>query len=242
MAFSLAHDVHVGDYMVRIRCAGTGRPLLLLHDIGGSGASFASLTSAIVAADREAVAPDLPGFAQSDLIPGDIIDLVEYLQKFASQTIEGQIDVVGRGFGGYLALSMAARRPDRYLHTILEDPMLPPTAGGRSSSRMGAGRALNGAFTAVRRGRLLQNVTGFVRAKALLEGLAEPDQAWWDSLAQIKAECLLLDLGGGRQADRARLDALTSALPKLTVTDLSGGRNHQEPGSAAQQAVIDFIS
>ena len=241
VAFSLAHDVHIGDYLVRIRCAGTGRPLLLLHDIGGCGASFAHLTSAIVAAGREAVAPDLPGFAQSDPIPGDIVDLIDYLQVLADQTIEGPIDVIGRGFGAFLALSLASQQPERYQRLVLEDPMLPPSAGGRASSRMGAGRALNGAFTAVRRGRILQNVGGFARAKSLLEALARPDQAWWDGLAQISADCLLVDLGGGRPEDRARLSALESAIKRLTVVDLSTGRNHQDAGSAAERAVLDFV-
>jgi len=242
VAFSLAHDVYIGDHMVRIRCAGTGRPILLLHDIGGCGASFAGLTSGIVEVGREAVAPDLPGFAQSDPIGGDIDELVEYIQTLADQTIEGQVDVVGVGFGGYLALSLAARRPDRFERIVLEDPMTPPPAGGRGTSRMGAGMALNGAFTAVRRGRILQNVGGFSRAKSLLESLARPDQDWWDGLARIEADCLLLDLGGARPDNRSRMTLLASTLPKVSFTDLSHERNHAEPGSAAQHALLDFVA
>lgn len=242
MAFSLAHDVHIGDHLVRIRCAGTGRPLLLLHDIGGCGANFAGLTSAIVAVDREAVAPDLPGFAQSDPISGDIADLVEYLQELADQTIEGQVDVVGHGLGGYLALSLAAQRPERYERVVLLDAMTPPPAGGRATSRMGAGMALNGAFTAVRRGRILQNVSGFARAKALLESLARPDQEWWDRLSAVTAQCVVFDLGGARPDNRARMGRLEAALPNVSFRDLSGEKNHLEPGSVTQQALIDFIS
>ncbi len=242
MAFSLAHDVHIGDHLVRIRCAGTGRPLLLLHDIGGCGASFAGLTSAIVAVGREAVAPDLPGFAQSDPIDGGMPELVGYLQELTDQTIEGEIDVVGHGFGGYLALSMAADAPGRFRRIVLEDPMTPPPAGGRGTSRMSASMALNGAFTTVRRGRLLQNVGGFGRAKHLLEALARPDQTWWDRLGDIDAEVLLLDLGEARADNRSRLRQLESTLLKAEYRDLSGEKNRSEPGGAAERALLEFVS
>lgn len=242
MAFSLAHDVHIGDHLVRIRCAGTGRPLLLLHDIGGCGASFAGLTSAIVAVGREAVAPDLPGFAQSDPIDGGMPELVDYLQALTDQTIDGEIDVVGHGFGGYLALSLAAAAPGRYRRIVLEDPMTPPPAGSRGTSRMTASMALNGAFTTVRRGRLLQNVGGFGRARHLLETLARPDQDWWDRLCDIDAEVLLLDLGDARADNRSRLRQLESTLLKAEYRDLSGEKNASEPGGAVERALLQFVS
>lgn len=242
MAFSLAHDVHIGEHLVRIRCAGTGRPLLLLHDIGGCGASFAGLTSAIVAIGREAVAPDLPGFAQSDPIDGAMPELVDYLQALADQTIEDEVDIVGHGFGGYLALSLAAAHPDRYRRLVLEDPMTPPPAGTRGTSRMTASMALNGAFTTVRRGRILQNVGGFGRARNLLETLARPDQDWWDALATVRAEVLLLDLGAARSDNRSRLRQLENALRNVEYRDLSHEKNADEPGGAAQRALIDFVA
>ncbi len=242
MAFSLAHDVHIGEHLVRIRCAGTGRPLLLLHDIGGCGASFAGLTSAIVDLGREAVAPDLPGFAQSDPIAGEMPELLEYLHAFVDQTIEDAVDVVGHGFGGYLALSLAAQRPQRFSRIVLQDPMIPPPAGGRATSRMGAAMALNGAFTTVRRGRILQNVGGFGRAKHLLGSLAKPDQAWWDELSKVEAQVLLLDLGTARPDTRARLPHLTSALPMATLLDLSGEKGAAEPGGVAERELLAFVS
>lgn len=242
MAFSLAHDIHIGENVVRIRCAGTGRPILLLHDIGGCGASFAGLTSAVVEMGREAVAPDLPGFAQSDPIDGGMPELVGYLQELTDQTVDGEVDLVGHGFGGYLALSLAADRPGRYRRLVLEDPMTPPPAGSRGTSRMTASMALNGAFTTVRRGRILQNVGGFSRAKNLLETLARPDQDWWDGLAAIDAEVLLLDLGAARSDNRSRLRQLENALLKAEYRDLSAHKNPGEPGGPAERALVEFMA
>ncbi len=241
MAFSLAHDVSIGDRQVRIRCAGTGRPLLLLHDIGGCGASFAGFTSGIVAAGREAVAPDLPGFAQSDPITGDLDAYIDYVQDLCDRTVEGRVDVVGHGFGGYLALSLAAQRPERFRRVVLLDPMTPPPAGGRATRRMGAAMALNGALTTVRRGRILQNVGGFGRAKAMLEQLARPDQTWWDGLNKVQAECLILDLGGARVDNRHRMDLLTSHLAHVTQQDLASESHHFDAAGATQQALLDFV-
>lgn len=240
MAFSLAHDVYIGDHMVRIRCAGTGRPVLLLHDIGGCGANFASLTSPIVAIGREAVAPDLPGFAQSDPIPGGMPELLEYLEQFADQTVTDDIDVVGHGFGGYLALSLAARRPDRFSRIVLQDPMTPPPVGGRAKPRMGASMALNGAFTTVRRGRLLQNVGGFGRARHLLEGVGHADPGWWDALAGIDADVLLLDLRGDRADNRTA--ELAAALPSAKLLDLSDDKAATEPGGSVERELLAFVS
>ena len=237
MAFSLAHDVHVGEYLVRIRCAGTGHPLLLLHDIGGSGASFLNLTSGIVASGREAVAPDLPGFAQSDPIPGGLPEMIEHLQELVDQTIQGDVDVVGRGFGGFLALSLAAQRPTRFRTIVLQDPMTPPQSG-RASSRMTAGMALNGAFTTVRRGRLLQNVGGFGRAKGLLEQLARADQEWWESLRAVRARCLLLEVGDARPDDRSRFRELKDAVPDLEHVSVAGEKTAE---TDAERAILRFI-
>lgn len=242
MAFSLAHDVYIGDHMVRIRCAGTGRPLLLLHDIGGCGASFAGLTSAIVERGREAVAPDLPGFAQSDPIAGEMPELLDYLQEFVDRTIEDPIDVVGHGFGGYLALSLAAQRPERFRRIVLQDPMTPPATGGRATARMGAAMALNGAFTTVRRGRILQNVGGFGRAKHLLETMARSDQAWWDALSGIDVDVLLLDLGGARSDNRSRLPQLAAALPSAKLLDVSDDKGAAEPGGAVERELLAFVA
>ncbi|MEO5833954.1 MAG: alpha/beta fold hydrolase [Nakamurella sp.] len=242
MAFSLAHDVYIGDHMVRIRCAGTGRPLLLLHDIGGCGASFAGLTSAIVDIGREAVAPDLPGFAQSDPIAGEMPELLDHLQEFVDRTIEDPVDVVGHGFGGYLALGLAAQRPERFRRIVLQDPMTPPAAGGRATARMGAAMALSGAYTTVRRGRILQNVGGFGRARHLLESLAKSDQAWWDGLSAIEADVLLLDLGGSRADTRSRLHQLAAALSSAKLLDLSDEKGAAEPGGALERELLAFVS
>ncbi len=240
VAFSLAHDIRIGERSVRLRAAGTGRPLVLLHDLGGSGASFVGLTSAVVAVGREAVAMDLPGCAQSDPLPDcDLGELVDYLQQVADEITTDPIDVVGRGFGGYLALSMAARSPARFDHLILEDPMLPPDRGGVTGSRMAPSMALSGAFTAVRRGRLKQNIAGFGRAKALIEQLAKADVDWWSTVGGVTAKCLILQSQNSRPEDRPRVGWLTAAVPASSRRELAKGAH--DDGSYAE-LITEFIA
>jgi esterase len=239
VAFSLAHDVRIDGHLIRLRCAGTGRPLLLLHDLGGSGASFAGITSAIVAQDREAVAPDLPGCAQSDPVPGGVEEMIDHLDRLVENEMTDEIDVFGKGFGGYLALSLAATRPSRYRRVVVEDPICPPPAGARSSSRMSAGMALSGALTTVRRGRLLQNVGGFTRAKEVLQELASPNPNWWSNLSQVSAECLLLDTGSARPDDRNRFSLLQETIPRLALRPVSTGK---ESATAVEHALLEFVA
>jgi pimeloyl-ACP methyl ester carboxylesterase len=89
---------------------GSGRPLLLVHGLGGSRRSWRLVIDAL-AAQREVIAIDLPGFGCTPALSGDasirrLADaLTEYLQ--ASGLIG--IDAVGSGMGARLLLELASR-------------------------------------------------------------------------------------------------------------------------------------
>ena len=104
--------------------------------------------------------------------------------------------------------------------------------------------ALNGALTTVRRGRILQNVGGFGRAKALLEELSKPDQDWWDGLRQVSAQCLLIDTGGGRPEDRTRAGFLSDALAEHGGAPRSPGasRPRSMPSARSSISSVDALT
>lgn len=96
------------------RRAGTGPPVLLLHGIPGSGASWEPIASRLGAA-VDVIVPDLLGFGASDRPPGlaglhargqaaAVDDLLDELGI-------GPVTVIGHDFGGPVALSLVARRP-----------------------------------------------------------------------------------------------------------------------------------
>jgi 2-hydroxymuconate-semialdehyde hydrolase len=100
----------------RLVTDGEGPPLLLVHGIGPgttASANFASVWQAL----RERwtlVAPDLFGFGQSELPPGDRFSPEAWeaqLRHVAAQLQAPRLAVMGQSIGGALALRLAAREP-----------------------------------------------------------------------------------------------------------------------------------
>jgi pimeloyl-ACP methyl ester carboxylesterase len=95
--------------MESIRLGG-GRPLLLLHGIGGSWRSWSPVLEGL-AAKREVIAVDLPGFGASEPLrgPTTIATLADAVTDF--MTIHGLrgVDTVGSSMGARLALELARR-------------------------------------------------------------------------------------------------------------------------------------
>ncbi|WP_310569670.1 alpha/beta fold hydrolase [Gemmatimonas sp.] len=89
---------------------GTGKPLLLLHGLGGSWQSWTPLLTAL-AAERELIVVDLPGHGTTPLPSGDVSfsALADAVAAFlASHRLLG-IDAVGSSMGARLVLELARR-------------------------------------------------------------------------------------------------------------------------------------
>ena len=89
---------------------GAGKPLLLIHGLGGSWRSWRPVLDDL-AAEREVIAIDLPGFGKTPPLSGEVSigtladALTEYL---ASHGLTG-VDVVGSSMGARLVLELARR-------------------------------------------------------------------------------------------------------------------------------------
>src|SRR6476620_370225 len=207
MAFSAIYDLVIDERDVRIYSNGTGDPVLMLPDLGSSAASWECLTGDVCERGRQIVAVDLPGNGHCDPVRGsDLSAFVDHLQRLVEHLGSEPIDLVGCGFGGYLAATLAAKDPQLIRRLVLETPSVPPRSGPKVSSRMAPGMAISGAVTTLRRGRIKQNLAGFARAKAVLEQLAQADARWWESLSQITAPTLVIGCGLTETAERALLD------------------------------------
>lgn len=89
---------------------GAGKPLVLLHGLGGSWQSWSTIIDDL-AAERAVIAPDLPGFGATPPLAGDVsiatlADAVTAL--FADEGLE-RPDIVGSSMGARLALELARR-------------------------------------------------------------------------------------------------------------------------------------
>ncbi len=89
---------------------GTGKPLLLLHDLGGSWKSWSTVQKTL-AAEREVIALDLPGFGLSKPLQGDqsVRALAQAVASFMEQQGITGCDAAGTGLGATILLELASR-------------------------------------------------------------------------------------------------------------------------------------
>ena len=89
---------------------GSGAPLLLIHGLGGSWRSWSTILDAL-AAEREVIAVDLPGFGETPALPGapTIAAHADALERFLEGHDLRGVDCVGSSMGARLALELARR-------------------------------------------------------------------------------------------------------------------------------------
>ncbi|MFJ9173092.1 alpha/beta fold hydrolase [Streptomyces sp. NPDC102360] len=92
---------------------GTGEPLLLLHGIGHHWEAWQPVL-AILAAERDVIAVDLPGFGQSPALPDglgyDLDGVVPVLDAFCRHLGVERPHVAGNSLGGLLALDLGREK------------------------------------------------------------------------------------------------------------------------------------
>jgi pimeloyl-ACP methyl ester carboxylesterase len=89
---------------------GTGRPLLLLHGLGGSWRSWQTILDGL-AQEREVLAVDLPGFGDTPPLAGPVTisTLADAVTDFLRTHNLLGIDAVGSSMGARLVLELARR-------------------------------------------------------------------------------------------------------------------------------------
>jgi pimeloyl-ACP methyl ester carboxylesterase len=106
---------------IQLLRAGSGEPLLFLHPAGGAGQwrPYHSL----FADHFDVIAPDGPGFGQSDAIEAieGIDDLVYFTLELLDRLGLERPNVVGASFGGWLAAELAVHSPHRVGRLVLVD-------------------------------------------------------------------------------------------------------------------------
>ncbi|GAB4039275.1 MAG: alpha/beta hydrolase [Rubrivivax sp.] len=102
------------------RAGPPGRPVLLLHGIGGDRGIWAGSVAALAAAGFDAIAVDLPGYGGSALLePGG----VERMAQAVAETMQAlgldRAALVGHSMGGMVAQELAATAPARVAALVL---------------------------------------------------------------------------------------------------------------------------
>src|SRR5918993_2370766 len=107
-------------------------PIVFLHGVGGTGASWAMYVDAL--ADRDVYALDTIGDVGRSVqraAIADADDLSRWLDESLATLGVERVHLVGTSYGGWLALNLAARRPTRVAALTLID------SGGLAPLRLG---------------------------------------------------------------------------------------------------------
>ena len=99
---------------IHLRLAGTGTPLLLLHQSPLSGGQFEAALPLLAEAGFAAAAMDTPGFGQSDrpAAPVGIAGYADCIPAVLGALGWGKAHVLGHHTGASIAASFAARNPE----------------------------------------------------------------------------------------------------------------------------------
>jgi triacylglycerol lipase len=108
-------EVRIGGTPIVYSDGGKGEPLLLLHGLGASRATFDAVSATLIKQYR-IIIPDLPGFGESGLAPdGDYgIDAqVEWVERFVTAIGLESFHLGGNSMGGWISAAYAAKYPHR---------------------------------------------------------------------------------------------------------------------------------
>jgi pimeloyl-ACP methyl ester carboxylesterase len=133
----VARDVSARGARIRFVEAGSGSPLVFLHDALASHETFTATTRHLAGEIEgsptfHVIAPDLPGFGASekpdphryaygwDSFADSVADLIAGIGL-------GRVNVCGHAMGGGVALALAARHPALVHRLVLVDALVYPT-------------------------------------------------------------------------------------------------------------------
>lgn len=117
---NLDGDVHYADF------GGEGRPIVLVHGLGGSHVNWLSVASRLAVHGR-VLAVDLtghgrtPSFGRSAAVSSNR----RLLGRFLDSVVQEPAVLVGNSMGGYLALAEAALEPAKVCALVLVAPAVP---------------------------------------------------------------------------------------------------------------------
>jgi len=178
---------------------GEGPDLVLLHSLLTDRRSFAAVVPAL-SRSRRVTVPSLPGFGRSSPETGSIEARADRVADFLRGLAPGRpLDVLGNGYGGFIAVALAARHPGVVRRLVLVDAGAAFPEEGRAPFRSMA--------AAVRKDGIKAILDGAVRRIFSEEYLAAHPAA----IAERKAVLL--------EADPAQFAAACDALARVDLRD-----------------------
>lgn len=118
-----SQNVQLGQYQIHYLVAGEGRPLVLVHGLGGSADNWLGMIPQFTAKGFRVYALDLLGYGHSDKPDVDysISMQSDLLLKFLDSQGLQQPDIAGWSMGGWVAGKFAVDHPQRIRKVMLLD-------------------------------------------------------------------------------------------------------------------------
>src|SRR6266851_2552430 len=125
--------VRAGGAQFEVEQSGSGPDLLLLHSLLTDPGSFAAIVPAL-SRGRRVTLVSLPGFGRSTAAGPSIEDSADRLAHLLS-ALGGKPDVLGNGYGGFIAVALAARHGAKLGKLVLADTGAAFPEAGRAPFR-----------------------------------------------------------------------------------------------------------
>ena len=117
----------VNNTRIFVRNFGSGDPMLIIHGLSSSGFTFIEIAE-LLSAERKVYLLDLPGLGLSGISVNcdySIISMARTISELIVLLGVSSIDLMGHGFGGEIALTIAREYPQSVRSVIVVNPSIP---------------------------------------------------------------------------------------------------------------------
>jgi 3-oxoadipate enol-lactonase len=112
-----------GDGRLDVEQTGSGRDLVLLHSLLTDRSAFDAVVPRL-SATRRLTLVNLPGYGSSTPAGDDVESYADRVAElFPALKLPPQTDVLGNGFGGFIALSLATRHGTAFDRLVIADAL-----------------------------------------------------------------------------------------------------------------------
>jgi 2-hydroxy-6-oxonona-2,4-dienedioate hydrolase len=121
-----SREIQTKDWRIHYQEAGEGHPVILLHGGGPGATGWSNFSPNIEALSQHfrVIAPDMPGWGESDPVDFNTLDHVDVAIQFLDALGIEKAAFVGNSMGGHTSIRMAAEHPERVSHLITMGPPL----------------------------------------------------------------------------------------------------------------------
>ncbi len=126
-------SVRLRDGVLDIAETGAGKPIVLLHSLLADRAVFDRIVP-LLARERRVIVLDLPGFGDLSSAGATIEGIADRIAGlFDALELGTEADVLGNGFGGFVASALAIRHGAKFDRLVLADTGISFTSEGKQS-------------------------------------------------------------------------------------------------------------